>query len=241
VVADDGSVDVMVHFHGAAVVEREWRASGLDAVIVAVTYPGYGVAVYRDAFADPERFGAIVSDVVAKVGAKRLRRLGCTSWSAGYGGTTRVLENPKWYPRVDTVVLLDGLHVDYSEGIIDDTRIRIFERFARDAMGGKTEMVVTHSSVAPPGYASTTETASFLLGKLGIAKVEQTRTVKRGVVEWYHADEGDFHVRGFRGDGPRDHMDQVALVDDMVREYVVPRWTRMAVVDELKARAAANR
>jgi hypothetical protein len=55
------------------------------------------------------------------------------------------------------------------------------------------------------------------------------------MLEWYHADSGGLHVRGFRGSGPRDHMDQVHLLGDVMRTFVAPRWTRMAVVEERKA------
>ncbi len=45
-----------------------------------------------------------------------------------------------------------------------------------------------------------------------------------GLVEWYHSDAGSLHVRGYRGDGPKDHLDQLHLLDDLIREHVTPRW-----------------
>jgi hypothetical protein len=236
-VARDGGVDVIVHFHGAIVVDQEWRASQVDAVIVNVTLPGYGVAPYREMFAAPGRFGAIVDDAVKRRGGTHLRRLGLVSWSAGYGAVQEVLSEPRYYAMVDTVVLFDGMHADYVEGLPEDADVAIFERFARDAVAGDKQMVVTHSAVAPPGYASTTETATMLLASAGALRVEEKKTNARGMIEWYHADRGGLHVRGFRGDGPRDHMDQVHLLGEVMRTFVAPRWTRRAILDEQAGRS----
>jgi hypothetical protein len=232
VVAKDGGVDVIVHFHGALVVDEEWRTSGIHAVIVSVTLPGYGVTVYRDMFAASDRFGAIVDDAVKRVGGTHVRRLGLVSWSAGYGATQDVLSNAHYYAMVDTVAVFDGMHADYVEGLPDAGDIAIFERFAHDAVSGEKQMIVTHSAVVPPGYASTTETATMLLASVGVPRVEEKKTNARGMTEWYHADSGGLHVRGFRGDGPHDHMDQVHLLGDVVRAFIAPRWTRRAVLEE---------
>ncbi len=234
-VARDGGVDVIVHFHGAPLADEVWRANAVAALVIGVNLTGYGVAQYRDMFASGERFDAMLNDAVARVGGSYVRRLGLVSWSAGYGAVEDVLSDPDRYARVDAVVLLDGMHVDYTEGLPDESSIAIFERFARDAVAGDKAFVVTHSSITPSGYASTTETATMLLGSLGVARVEEKRTNARGMVEWYHADQGGLHVRGFRGDGARDHLDQLRLAGDTVREVIAPRWTRQAIADEKRS------
>jgi hypothetical protein len=232
VVGKDGGVDVVVHFHGATMVDDEWRATGLDAVIVSVHLPGYGVAQYRDMFAQADRFGALVDDAVKRVGGTHVRRLGLVSYSAGYGAIQDVLADPTTYAMVDTVIVLDGMHVDYREGLPDDGGLAIFERFAKDAAFGDKQMILTHSAVAPLDYASTTETATMLLASVGVTRIEEKRTNVRGMTEWYHADHGGLHVRGFRGDNAKDHIDQVHLVGDAVRVFIAPRWTRLAVLEE---------
>jgi hypothetical protein len=214
VVGKDGAVDVIVHFHGAPFVEDEWQRTAVDALVVSVHLPGYGVAQYRDMF------------------ATHARRLALVSWSAGYGAVQDLLSDPDCYAMTDTVALFDGMHADYREGLPDEASIAVFERFARDATLGKKQMIVTHSSVTPFTYASTTETATMLLFSLGVPRVEETRTNPRGMVEYYHADEGGLHVRGFRGDGLRDHIDQVHLLSDAVRVFIAPRWTRQAILEE---------
>jgi hypothetical protein len=234
-VAEDGGVDVIVHFHGATVADDEWRASALAGLVVGVQLSGYGVSQYRDRFAPPDRLGALVDDAVKRIGGTHLRRLGLVSWSAGYGAVQSVLSDPGYYAIVDTVVLLDGVHASYQEGLPDEASIAVFEHFARDAALGDKQLIVTHSSIAPHDYASTTETATMLLLSAGAPRVVETRTNARGMVEWYHADEGGLHVRGFRGDGARDHLDQAHLLGEAVRTFIAPRWTRWAILDEEKS------
>jgi hypothetical protein len=231
-VAKDGGVDLIVHFHGAMVADEEWRANVFAGVVVSVNLPGYGAAQYREMFARSDLFGALVDDAVRRVGATHVRRLGLVSWSAGYGAVQNVLSDPRYYAMVDTVVLLDGMHASYKERLPDEASISVFELFARDAVLGDKQLIVTHSSIVPHAYASTTETATMLLSSVGAERVEETRTHARRMVEWYHADKGGLHVRGFRGDGWRDHLDQARLVGEAVRGFIAPRWTRWAILDE---------
>jgi len=229
----DGGVDVVVHFHGASLAEADWRSGvELPVAIVNVSIPGYGVGPYRDAFADPARFRALVDDVVARVGGAHVRRLGLIAWSAGYGAVQQVLADEESYPAIDTVVLLDGLHADYVDGSPDPRALAPFARFAHDAAAGRKQMIVTHSSVVPGGYASTGETASALLDDVGAERVEETRTNARGMVEWYHADQNGLHVRGFRGGDARDHLEQVHLVGDVMHAFVAPHWAQLDVLEE---------
>jgi len=158
--AADGGVDVLVHFHGATIADEEWRASAVAAVVVSVHLTGYGASQYRDMFAPPDRFGAMVDDAVRRIGGTHVRRLGLVSWSAGYGAVQDVLSDSRYYAKVDTVVLLDGMHASYTEGLPDEASIAVFEHFAHDAAVGNKQLIVTHSSVTPRGYASTTETAT---------------------------------------------------------------------------------
>ncbi len=67
----------MFQFHGAEVAEKDWRQSGLNAVILSVTYPRWGTVPYKRAFSDPVRFGVRCLDeaLTGGVGATRVRRL----------------------------------------------------------------------------------------------------------------------------------------------------------------------
>ena len=229
-VGDDGAVDVAFQFHGAEVADKDWRQSGLNALIVSVTYPGWGTVQYKSGLHDPIHIGEILDDALKRVGATRVRRLLLVSWSAGYALRWSIaLGNAHYFALADTIIVLDGMHADLIGGKPDERPIAIFERYARDAVAGKKTMLVVHSSIIPPNYASTTQMAELLCASVGVRRIEEVRTREDGMVEFYHADAGGLHVRGFRGEGPRDHLDQLHLLDDLVREHVTPRWTRLAL------------
>ena len=240
VVGPDGSVDVAFQFHGAEVAETDWRQSGLNALIVSATFPGWGSVPYKRGFSDPIKFGTILDDALKKVGATRVRRLLLVSWSAGYAAMGLALSNAHYYALADAVVVLDGMHADFIDGKPDERPIAIFEAYARDAVAGRKTMVISHSSIVPPGYASTTQMAELLLASVGVKRIEGERTNTDGMVEWYHADAGGLHVRGYRGLGPKDHLEQLHLLDALVREHVTPRWTRLALEDARRGPAAST-
>ena len=56
----DGGVDVVFHFHAGQMAEREMKESGVRAVFVSCGY-GMGSGAYADAFANPERFGRMLT------------------------------------------------------------------------------------------------------------------------------------------------------------------------------------
>jgi hypothetical protein len=230
-VAPDGGVDLAFHFHGAEMTGDDWKQTGLNAVIVSVTLPGRGNTPYKRELGDPSRFGAVLDEVVKRLGGTHSRRVALLGFSAGYAAVGQVLSNDWYYDKVDTVVLLDGLHASLIQGKPDESAITTFEKFARDAAAGKKTMVVTHSSVVPPNYASTTQMTDVMLANLGVKRTVEEKKNSFGMTEWSHVDTGNFHLRGYRGGGPHDHMDQLRLLSTELTDWVVPRWTRLAVQD----------
>jgi hypothetical protein len=250
-VADDGGVDVVFHFHAGQMSEREMKASGVRGVFVSCGY-GIGTAPYSAAFEDPKRFGSMMKRLMAAIGrsVKRsdvhLRRLALVSWSAGFAAIHRILAVPQWYEATDTIVLLDSLHARYVDAgppaggreakaaprsargadQVDVRQLCRFARFASDAVAGTKAMVITHSSIVPPDYASTTEATAALLAEIGVVPTDGAGAEEspRGMSLTVRADAGNLHVRGFRGTGPRDHFDHLYLVGDALRSWLVPRW-----------------
>ena len=230
-VNEAGEFDVVFHFHGHEPARKEWVKVMNGVVLVGVTL-GIGSGVYENTFRDPSAFGRLLKSVEAAMaehtGRKNAhaRRIGLTSWSAGYGAVEEILNQPVGRERVDSVVLLDGLHCDYAgDGFVQAT-LEPFVRFAHEAAEGKRLMVVSHSSIVPPGYASTTETANFLIHELGghshPAKARASDPMGLELVSRY--DEGGFHVRGYAGNAELDHCAQVGLFGDVLRAHLVPRW-----------------
>jgi hypothetical protein len=144
-----------------------------------------------------------------------------TSWSAGYGAIRAILKVPANYQRVQFVILIDGLHAGYVGGhpgpresslITDD--LKVFVEFARDAAAGKKQLIVTHSEIFPGTYASTTETADYLLRQLGLQR--------RPVLAWgplqtqqlSEAGQRLFRVKGYAGNSAPDHVDLLHSLPD---------------------------
>lgn len=263
-IADDGSVDVIFHFHAGQMSEREMKASGARAVFVSCGY-GIGSGGYSSNFDDPARFGVMIKRLTHTIGAAAKRkdvhinRLALASWSAGFAAVSRILAVEEWYEKVDTVVLLDSLHAQYidtepgsggraAQGVdhVDVRQLKRFTRFAIDAAQGKKTMVVTHSSIVPPDYASTSEATAALLMEAGVTPTiaspasdedDTDRLSERWGTTFGHekerhttmrlavrADEGGLHVRGFRGIGPHDHFDHLHLIGEALGSWLVPRW-----------------
>lgn len=226
-----GYFDVMFHFHGHEAVRKEWVQAMSRPVLVGIDL-GIGSGAYEAAFRSPLAFEQLVASVekamAKKYGRKaaRVRKIGLSGWSAGYGAVQEILRHEKWLARVDTVVLLDGLHAGYDQGLLSETQLAPFLRFSRLAAAGDRFFFVSHSSIIPPGYASTTETANFLIYKLG-GRPRAARP--RGADPWgleliSRYNRGSFHVRGFRGNDKMDHCAHIGLYRDVLRVHVRRRW-----------------
>ncbi len=67
-------------------------------------------------------------------------------------------------------------------------------------------MWITYSAVVPPNYASTEETADFLIKAVGAKKHPASGDDPPGLILMSKADLNGFHVRGYAGDTGPDHM-----------------------------------
>ncbi len=228
-----GAYDLVVHFHGApSRVVPMFERSGIDAVLVVVNL-GQGSGPYEHAFAGKGALDDLltgVDDVIAtRCGdaPRHAARLALSSWSAGYGATYRILAHADEAARVDTVLLADGLHVGFRGGYrrVDELQIAPFERFADAAARSEKLMGITHSSIVPPHYASTTETADYLLSSHGVdPRKEHVRGPRKTMTEISRGDRGSLHVRGFAGTGPDDHCDQLYAMGDTLFPLLAARW-----------------
>jgi hypothetical protein len=227
----DKSFDVVFHFHGREPLRKEWVQAMNTTVLVAIDV-GIDSSSYSEAFSDPRTFRQLVLAVeqeVAKrsgVAGARVREVGLSAWSAGYGAIERLLDQPFALEIVDSVVLLDGLHAGYTERSLDKVRLEPFARFAAQAANGQKFMFVSHSSIPTPGYASTTETARYLVWKVGgkLSAALASTSDPWGLERLSTFSQGNLHVRGFRGSGTADHCAHLGLVQDVLRVHLRPRW-----------------
>ena len=166
----------MVHFLGIAWLPEQAVAELGDHTVAAVVNLGAGSGMYDRAFADPTVFDSLLAGVTREVAAvsgraTRIGRLTLVGFSAGHGAVRAILREPRHFARVDDVLLLDGMHTSYvpegtvlaNGGAIDTTNLVAFANFARAAMRGEKRFLVTHSEIFPGTFASTTETADWLL------------------------------------------------------------------------------
>src|SRR5690606_15580618 len=157
-------------------------------------------------------------------------KIGLSSWSAGYGAVQRVLES-SLAERVDAVVLLDGLHTSFTNSEGARLTMAPFVNFARRASDGETFMHVSHSSIIPPGYASTTESASYLIWQVG-GEPEERRprsSDPMGLRLFRAYEDGNFHVEGYSGNGKLDHCAQLGVYREVLRNHLAKRWNLTTV------------
>jgi hypothetical protein len=227
----DGGFDVMFHFHGHEPVRKEWVHVMEGAVLVGITL-GTGSGPYESAFRVPNSFERLVEDVEREiaeaVGRKRVhvRKVGISSWSAGYGALEGILRSEYGKRVVDTVVLLDSLHAGYRGTSLNEAQLVPFIDFARRAARSERLMFLSHSSIIPPGYASTTETAEFLVHELGGKPNRANRRLSdpMGLDLIWRYSRGGFHVRGYDGNDKMDHCAHLGLFRDVLKVHVAPRW-----------------
>ena len=234
----DGIVPIIVNFHHAFWLGEHYVSQLIpDAALVMVPL-GAGSQVYNDTFADPAAFSSMIDDVEIALGwvtgsETKVGKILLSSFSAGYGATRAILRHPEHYERVDGILLADGLHAAYVEGnapprprdvspeiVAED--LEVFVRFAAAAVAGQKQMWVTHSEVFPGTYASTTETAGYLLSRLGLMRRPVLREGPIGMQQLSEVEQGGFHLAGFAGNSAPDHLDHQYALGDWIRR--VRRW-----------------
>lgn len=216
-------VPLFVHFHGGSWLPEVAAARAGGTAVVAVQ-AGAGSAAYARPFADARRFGALLAEAEAKAGV-RFAPLTLTAWSAGYGAVREILGVPDYYDRVARVLLIDGLHTGYvggkpgpQESALETEKLEVFVRFARDAVAGKKRMIVTHSEIFPGTFASTTETADYLLARLGLRRRAVLEWGPMGTQQLSEARAGGFRLLGYAGNSAPDHVDQLHSLPVYLRD-----------------------
>jgi hypothetical protein len=220
---------LIVHFHGAPwLVEHQVREQWPQAVLVTVQI-GAGSRVYADAFAEPDRFRSLVTEVASSMEKLTGRRVEpesivLSSFSAGYGAIRSILKQNDNWGRIGLVILADSLHASYvgdagaprsADLPVDETTLEPFSRFAEEAAAGRKRMWITHSEVYPGTYASTTETADALLRHVSLSRRPSLKTGPIGMQQLSEADRGDFHVAGYAGNSAPDHLDQLYALGEL--------------------------
>ncbi len=224
-----GALRLVVHFLGAAYVPEQAVARLGGDHIAAVVNVAPGSGAYDRAFADPAAYDALLAGIRREAAAAlgrpaAFRSVTLVGFSAGHGAIRRILRDSAHFAAVDAVLLLDGMHtgyvpegkVLYEGGALDTVNLVVFERFAREAVAGRKRFLVTHSEIFPGTFASTTETADWLLERLGLRRTPVLRWGPRGTQQLSQAGAGRFRVLGFAGNTAPDHIDQLQAEPELL-------------------------
>lgn len=233
--APDGAVHLLVHFHGAPkVVEQNVAKLDGQRVIVNVTLNGLS-GVYRDKFLKPETFSRLLEESVEQLRQRKIAespkiaRLTVSSFSAGFGAVRELLKSDEHYRRIDALVMADSIYAGYVDDgkkvpneikrDVEPKHMEGFLRFARDAVDGKKTLVISHCQLRPETYASTGETADYLLSKLGLGG--ERKPVNADWADGWHClsrcDRGGLHVLTFSGEAGTDHMQHLRNLQHLLR------------------------
>jgi hypothetical protein len=225
--------DLVVHFHGIAWLPQQAVSRLGGRTVAAVVNLGTGSGAYHRAFTDPAVFDSLLTGIIREVSTvagkpSRVGRLTLVGFSAGHGAVRAILAEPRHFARVDAVLLLDGMHTSYvpdgtvlaASGVLDTTNLVAFAAFARAAMRGEKRFFVTHSEIFPGTFASTTETADWLLRSLGLRRTPVLRWGPRGMQQLSEVRSGRFEVMGFAGNSAPDHVDQLHAMPELLAKLL---------------------
>jgi hypothetical protein len=207
-------VKLLLFFHGGDWLPEFAVAQHRNMAVITIQ-AGAGSGSYVKLFTDPARFLRLITEAQVKSGLN-FGEIDLGGWSAGCGALRQILSDPASYDRVSSVLCIDGVHTGYvngkpgpEESQIETDNLQIWLRLGRDAMAGKKRFIVTHSEIFPGTFASTTETADYLLREWGLAAhpVAQWGPMKTQMLS--EVKTGGLLVVGFAGNSAPDHVDQL--------------------------------
>ena len=214
-------VPLLVFFHGGTWLPEVAAAQRKTTVITIQI--GAGSGVYVRAFSDPQRFLRLISEAEARAGVQ-FDPVTLGGWSAGCGAIREILKTPDSYARVARVLAMDGIHTGYvggspgpQESQLEAEHLEIYLRLARDALAGRKQLIITHSEIFPGTYASTTETADFILRELGLHRRPVLRWGPMGTQQMSEVRRGKFLLVGYAGNSAPDHVDQLHSLPDYLK------------------------
>jgi hypothetical protein len=216
VLDESGGFDLVIHLLGDDPIRRELIKSQQPFALYSLTVGAN--QGYAPLFTGTQLQAAIVAGIEQAL-SKRLgkpahvRHLAMSAWSAGFVGIEAALSQPS-AKDIDAVILIDGLHAPRANDLAFKGQMKPFVDFAARAAHGERSFFVSHSSIDPPDFASTTECAHYLIASLG-GKPQAVRRADRfglDLVEYFR--QGDFQVRGYAGNDKADHCAQLAVLRD---------------------------
>lgn len=206
---------LLIFMHGGTWIPEVAAAKHSMAALVIQRGDGY-----KAPFEKEGAFESLLTTLTEKTGMN-WTQITVGGWSAGCQGIRAMLRHESAVKRIDRVLMIDGIHTSYTDGKpgpleskIDTEALEPIAAFAREAIADRKRMLITHSEIFPGTFASTTETADWLLRELGVKR--------RAILEWgpmktqqlSEATSGSFCLFGFAGNSAPDHVDQLHALSD---------------------------
>ena len=218
------TMPLYIHFHGTPwVAEQSIYAIHPQAAIITFNI-GAGSGVYSRAFHDPARFEQLLEEAAKAIdpaNPPKFNPITLSSFSAGYGAIREILRNRDNWRYFDRIVLVDSLHTGYlpdgAPGPLDPAPLQPFLDFAREAAAGHKVLVFTHSEIFPGTFASTTETADYLIATLALKQHPVLKWGPGGMQQLSDLHVKGLHILGFAGNTAPDHIDQFHGLEHWLR------------------------
>lgn len=216
-------VPLVVAFHCGDWIPEQ-AVAGLPRPLPCVTmHLGAGSGRYAKPFTeDPKLLGTIIKE--AEKALKRpVSSLVLVGWSAGYGAIRELMKSPEYEPIIASVLLLDGLHTGYVggkpgplESKLEEPQLEPFLAFAQKALQGEKRFYYLHTEIFPGTFASTTETAEWLISQL---QLQRTAVLKWGPMKTQQLAEtvaGKLRIDAFAGNSAPDHVDLLHALPELL-------------------------
>lgn len=222
--------DLLVHFHGEPnIILREAGRASLNSAIAIVNFRGLSSAYRRPFEHDASLFEQLLVQVGCELknakyasAAAVERRLIVSSFSAGYGAVREILKSTANQHRIEGYVAADSIYasiVDSADHVdappprqVEPEHMHDFLILANQAARGEKLFLITHSAQPTP-YASTTETADYLINALKLMRTNAGPTLK-GASPKSVCNRGGFQVFGYDGVKADDHLWHLRRIGD---------------------------
>ena len=224
------SLKLMFHFHGSSFVPLYAIETSQKPYILANINLGHGSSAYEKPFLEHDVFPKIINAIVDSVATMRceiakFEKIYLTSFSAGYGAIRAILKNKESFDSINGIILLDGLHTDYvpeskvlaEGGTLNTDKLKHYLEFAKLAIAKEKIFVVVHSEIFPGSYASTTETADYLIRETGLSRKSVLNWGVLGMQQLSEVKKGNFNIKGFAGNSAPDHIDIFHALFDFIK------------------------
>ena len=211
---EQDSINLLIHFHGNESIVAHAIDQNTNWAGVAVNLGG-GSKAYSTPLLEKADFDALLSGIKANLN-KPIGGIYLSGFSAGYGAIRAILRTDN-YELIQGVLLLDGIHASYipestpisQGGKIKEEDLDVFLKLAKDAVSGNKKFALTHSSIFPGTFVSTTESADFLLRALDMGREPVLKAGPLGMQQVGQSMQGNFKVLAFAGNTAPDHIDHL--------------------------------